>query len=74
VIEDSDAEGFGFRASVVHINAAGATVKVQLKAPWGDLVRVEMPQERYRRLALARQSEVFVRVDASSFYVAPAVS
>jgi sulfate transport system ATP-binding protein len=72
VIEDSEADGFGFRARVVHVNAAGATVKVQLAAPWGDVVRVEMPQERYRRLALARQSEVFVRVDANSLYVAPA--
>jgi sulfate/thiosulfate transport system ATP-binding protein len=71
-IENSDHQGFGFRASVVHINAAGATVKVQLKAPWGDLVRVEMPQDRYRSLSIARQSEVFVRVDANSFYVAPA--
>ena len=74
IIENSEAEGYGFRASVVHINAAGATVKVQLKAPWGDVVRVEMPQERYRSLALVRQSEVFVRIDADSFYVAPAAS
>jgi sulfate transport system ATP-binding protein len=71
-IENSDHQGFGFRASVVHINAAGATVKVQLKAPWGDLVRVEMPQDRYRSLSIARQSDVFVRVDADSFYIAPA--
>jgi len=35
-------------------------------------VRVEMPQDRYRSLAIARQSEVFIRVDASSFYIAPA--
>jgi sulfate transport system ATP-binding protein len=71
-IEPIEAQGLGFRASVVHINAAGATVKVQLKAPWGDVVRVEMPQERYRHLALARESEVFVRIDANSCYVAPA--
>jgi hypothetical protein len=36
------------------------------------LVRVEMPQERYRQLMIARQSEVFVRVDANTCYVAPA--
>ncbi len=70
-IETDPRGGLGFRATVVHITAAGSTVKVQLKAPWGDLVRVEMPQERYRALSLARQSEVFVRVDADSLYIAP---
>ena len=71
-IETDAPDGLGFRATVVHINAAGATVKVQLKAPWGDLVRVEMPQERYRALDLSRQSEVFVRVDVDGVYVVPA--
>jgi sulfate transport system ATP-binding protein len=69
-IEAEPAGGDGFHARVVHINAAGPMVKVQLQAPWGDLVRVEMPQERYRSLALARQAEVFVRVKADTLYVA----
>jgi sulfate/thiosulfate transport system ATP-binding protein len=69
-IHAPEASGVGFPARIVHINAAGAMVKLQLKAPWGDLVRVEMSQEGYRHLALARDSEVFVRVDARNFYVA----
>jgi sulfate transport system ATP-binding protein len=71
VIEPPTSQGVGFPASVVHINAAGATVKVQLKAPWGDMVRVEMPQDRYRLLGLVRESEVFVRLDTDSVYVTP---
>jgi sulfate transport system ATP-binding protein len=64
--------GQGFRATVVHVNAAGPMVKVQLRAPWGDPVRVEISQERYRSLGLARESEVFVRLDADNLYFVPA--
>jgi sulfate/thiosulfate transport system ATP-binding protein len=70
-IETSASTGDGFHAKVVHINAAGSVVKVQLQAPWGDLVRVEMSQDRYRSLALERHAEVFVRVTASNLYVTP---
>jgi sulfate transport system ATP-binding protein len=70
-IETTPVDGEGFRARVVHINAAGPMVKVQLHAPWGDIVRVEISQERYRALALARHSEVFVRLEADSLYLTP---
>jgi sulfate transport system ATP-binding protein len=43
-----------FRARVKHINAAGPQVKVELVADQGDLVHVEISQERYRALALER--------------------
>jgi sulfate/thiosulfate transport system ATP-binding protein len=59
----------GFPATVVHVNAAGPTAKVHLSAPWGDAVRVEMPQDRYRALELTRGAQVFVRVDAESLFV-----
>ncbi len=49
-----------FRARVKHINAAGPQVKVELVADWGDLVQVEISQERYRALGLQRDLEVFV--------------
>jgi sulfate transport system ATP-binding protein len=49
-----------FRARVVHVNPAGPLVKVELQAEWGDPVRVEMSQERYRALALEPGAEVFV--------------
>ena len=49
-----------FRARVKHINAAGSQVKVELVADQGDLVHVEISQERYRALALERDVDVFV--------------
>jgi sulfate transport system ATP-binding protein len=59
-----DREGLGeqqFRARVVHVNAAGPLVKVDLTAEWGDPVRVELSQERFRALSLEPGAEVFVR-------------
>jgi sulfate/thiosulfate transport system ATP-binding protein len=70
-IETTPVDGDGFRAKVIHINGAGPMVKVQLQAPWGDTVRVEISQERYRALALERHSEVFVRLEADSLYPTP---
>ncbi len=49
-----------FRARVKHINAAGPQVKVELLAEPGDLVHVEISQERFRALQLRRELEVFV--------------
>jgi sulfate transport system ATP-binding protein len=57
-------EGSGeqqFRARVVHVNAAGPMVKVDLTAEWGDPVRVEVSQDRFRALALEAGTDVFVR-------------
>jgi sulfate transport system ATP-binding protein len=57
-----------FRARVTHVNPAGPLVKVELEAEWGDPVRVEMAQERYRALGLKPGDRVFVRpVDMSLF-------
>jgi sulfate transport system ATP-binding protein len=49
-----------FRAHVVRVNPAGPLVKVELVAEWGDTVRVEMSQERYRGLGLREGDRVFV--------------
>jgi sulfate transport system ATP-binding protein len=49
-----------FRARVEHVNPAGPLVKVDLIAEWGDPVRVEMSQERFRALSLSRGDSVFV--------------
>ena len=57
-----------FRATVEHVNPAGPLVKVDLVAEWGDPVRVELSQDRYRALALKPGDVVFVRpVDMSLF-------
>jgi sulfate/thiosulfate transport system ATP-binding protein len=60
-----------FRARVVHVNAAGPMVKVDLVAEWGDPVRVEVPQERFRALALEAGTEVFVRPRDMRIFTAP---
>jgi sulfate transport system ATP-binding protein len=59
-----------FRARVAHVNPAGPLVKVDLVAEWGDPVRVEVSQERYRALALEDGSEVFVRPTDMSIFTA----
>ena len=52
--------GSHFRARIKHINSAGPLVKVEAIAEWGDSVRVEMPQERFRSLQLMKNEEVFI--------------
>ena len=59
-----------FRARVVHVNAAGPLVKVDLTAEWGDPVRVELSQERFRALALEPGADVFVRPRDMSIFTA----
>src|SRR5580698_3117759 len=49
-----------FRATTKHINAAGPLVKVEAITEWGAAVHVEMPQERFRALALHKGEEVFI--------------
>jgi sulfate transport system ATP-binding protein len=57
-----------FRARVTHVNPAGPLVKLELQAEWGDTVRVEMAQERYRALGLKAGDSVYVRpIDMSLF-------
>lgn len=49
-----------FRATVKHINAAGPQVKLELATTWGAPLHVELSQERFRMLALQKETEVFV--------------
>jgi sulfate transport system ATP-binding protein len=49
-----------FRATIRHINAAGPLVKVEAVTGWGAPVSVEMPQQRFRDLALTKGEEIFV--------------
>jgi sulfate/thiosulfate transport system ATP-binding protein len=49
-----------FRATTKHINAAGPLVKVEAVTEWGAAVHVEMPQERFRALALHKDEEIFI--------------
>jgi sulfate transport system ATP-binding protein len=49
-----------FQARIVHLNAAGPTVKVELLSHWGDTVLAEIPQERYQALHLKKGDVVFV--------------
>jgi sulfate transport system ATP-binding protein len=49
-----------FAATVRHINAAGARVKIELLSETGQDIFVELPHERYRVLGLYRGRTVFV--------------
>jgi sulfate transport system ATP-binding protein len=49
-----------FQATIVHINAAGPTAKIELSSPWGDTVLAEIPQERYQELRLKKGDVVFI--------------
>jgi sulfate transport system ATP-binding protein len=51
-----------FRATIGSISAAGPLVRVELVTEMGSVVHVEIPQERYRQLALQRGAAVFVQV------------
>jgi sulfate transport system ATP-binding protein len=52
--------GSHFRAVIKHINRAGPLVKIDALTEWGDLVQVELPQERFRELRLSRNEAVFL--------------
>jgi sulfate transport system ATP-binding protein len=52
--------GRHFRAVVKHINRAGPRVKIDALTEWGDLVQVELPQEKFRELRLSRDEAVFL--------------
>ncbi len=55
-----EAQKNSFKAKVRTINAAGATVRVDLISEWGDQVSAEIPHEVYKNLNLKREEEVFV--------------
>jgi sulfate transport system ATP-binding protein len=57
---------YQFAARVVHVNSAGPIVKIDLLAEWGKSLRAEITQERFRQLAIQKNSEVFVGTDPSS--------
>ncbi len=49
-----------FSARVVHLNPAGATVKIDLLSEWGESVQAEISQEEYQKINLKRNEEIFV--------------
>jgi sulfate transport system ATP-binding protein len=49
-----------FRATIKHINSAGALVKIEARTEWGKPIRVEMSQEKFHDLQLAKNEAVFI--------------
>ena len=49
-----------FRATTKHINSAGPLVKVEAITEWGASVHVEMSQERFQTLQLAKGESIFI--------------
>jgi sulfate transport system ATP-binding protein len=65
-----DADGAGrFRARVTHVHAAGPIVKVELSTESGQIVRVDVPQDRFRLLNIWRDAEVFVAPRAEGLFL-----
>ena len=52
--------GSNFRATIKHINSAGPLVKIEALSEWGAPVQVEMSQEKFRELQLAKEETVFI--------------
>ncbi len=52
--------GSEFRAIIKHINSAGPLVKIEAVSEWGAPVKVEMSQEKFRDLHLAKEETVFI--------------
>jgi sulfate transport system ATP-binding protein len=52
--------GSHFRARIKHINSAGPLVKVEAITEWGDPVHVELAQDRFRKLQLIKNENVFI--------------
>ena len=48
------------RGRVQFINAAGTQVRVEVLTEFGDVLQVEMTQERYHALAIAKGSDVYL--------------
>ena len=49
-----------FAATIVRIYSAGPNVRLELIADCGDRIHAELPQERFRALAIGQGSRVFV--------------
>jgi sulfate transport system ATP-binding protein len=58
-----------FPARVEYINAAGPVVRVELTSELGGPIEVEISQERYRALDLAKGLQVFVTMRATDVFV-----
>jgi sulfate transport system ATP-binding protein len=52
--------GSNFRAIIKHINSAGPLVKVEAVTEWGTPVHVELSQEKFQELELAKDDAVFI--------------
>lgn len=49
-----------FKGKIIHINPAGPYVKVELQSEWGDSLQASISQERYRKLNLKNEMNVFI--------------
>lgn len=66
----SDGAGEGrFRARVTHVHAAGPIVKVEVSTESGQIIRIDVPQDRFRLLDIWRDAEVFVSPRAEGLFV-----
>jgi sulfate transport system ATP-binding protein len=57
-----------FKGVVQFLNSAGSVAKIEVLSEWGETVQVEVPQEKFRSLALKKGEPVFLTIkDAKLF-------
>jgi len=48
------------KSTVLHINPAGPTVKLELKSEWGDLIQATITQDKFKKLQIKPGMQVYV--------------
>lgn len=59
-------------ARIIHINAAGPTVKLELMSQWGQVLFADVTHESHRAEGLKPGQDVFVSTKAMKVFVGPA--
>lgn len=61
--------GTQLRARVLHINSAGAQVKLELSTDWGQILDAELPHEEFRNLRIQKGAEVYFSPESARLFV-----
>ena len=57
-----------FKGAVQFLNSAGPVAKVEVLSEWGETIQVEVPQDKFRALALKKGEPVFVRLQDAKLF------
>jgi len=74
VLDGEPAAGRGMPARILHVHAAGPTVKLELSGDGGEAVQVEMSHERFTMLGAGPGAAVRLVVREEHVFVSPVLS